>query len=196
MSCRHDLANGTCSRCYPSTGRVDPGPEGDYEDNPEGPGAVTREQYLREGSKHLATNNMTISANGIAIGENACASEGEIAFARAGRQITIRGSSVLLDGKPLSGWDEIASGLREVFGDPGEFLMETSECSLKIDMEGRVVIGGVEVGRDPTMCMRASAFIMRAFGAALRDSTVRCGGPHARAEGERNVKSLLLVREE
>ena len=41
MSCRHDLANGTCSRCYPATGKVDPGPEEDYEPNLEGPGAVS-----------------------------------------------------------------------------------------------------------------------------------------------------------
>lgn len=48
MSCRHDLANGTCIRCYPSnpwgkadSDRVDPGPEEDYEPNLEGPGAMT-----------------------------------------------------------------------------------------------------------------------------------------------------------
>lgn len=47
MSCRHDLANGTCIRCYPSNpsgrlerDRVDPGPEENYEPNLEGPGAV------------------------------------------------------------------------------------------------------------------------------------------------------------
>lgn len=47
MSCRHDLANGTCIRCYPSNpygrtahARVDPGPEEDYEPNLEGPGAA------------------------------------------------------------------------------------------------------------------------------------------------------------
>lgn len=49
MSCRHDLANGTCIRCYPNNpckrenkDRVDPGPEEDYEPNLEGPGAVTK----------------------------------------------------------------------------------------------------------------------------------------------------------
>jgi hypothetical protein len=46
MSCRHDLANGTCRRCYPSTGKMDPGPEEEYEPNLEGPGAITLEQYL------------------------------------------------------------------------------------------------------------------------------------------------------
>ena len=47
MSCRHDLANGTCIRCYPSNpfrhadkDRRDPGPEEDYEPNMDGPGAV------------------------------------------------------------------------------------------------------------------------------------------------------------
>jgi hypothetical protein len=30
MSCRHSLANTTCSRCYPKTGVVDPGPEEEY----------------------------------------------------------------------------------------------------------------------------------------------------------------------
>ncbi len=46
MSCRHDLANGTCIRCYPSNpygridrDRVDPGPEENYAPNLEGPGA-------------------------------------------------------------------------------------------------------------------------------------------------------------
>lgn len=55
MSCRHDLANTTCSRCYPDRGgldsngkpQVDPGPEESYEPNLEGPGAVTKEEYLR-----------------------------------------------------------------------------------------------------------------------------------------------------
>lgn len=49
MSCRHDLANGTCIRCYPSNShgredkdRVDPGPEENYEPNLEGPGAVQK----------------------------------------------------------------------------------------------------------------------------------------------------------
>ena len=46
MSCRHDLANGTCSRCYPQTGNIDPGPEEDCEANLEGPGAVTCEEFL------------------------------------------------------------------------------------------------------------------------------------------------------
>ena len=41
MSCRHDLAGGTCARCYPATGKIQPGPEDDYEDNMDGPGAVT-----------------------------------------------------------------------------------------------------------------------------------------------------------
>lgn len=48
MSCRHDLANGTCPRCYPDNpgkrdlrDRIDPGPEEDYEPNLEGPGAVS-----------------------------------------------------------------------------------------------------------------------------------------------------------
>lgn len=49
MSCRHDLANGTCTRCYPDNpfkraprDRIDPGPEEDYEPNLEGPGAVPK----------------------------------------------------------------------------------------------------------------------------------------------------------
>jgi hypothetical protein len=46
VSCRHDLANGTCRRCYPSTGALDPGPEEVYEDNLEGIGAVTKEEYM------------------------------------------------------------------------------------------------------------------------------------------------------
>lgn len=46
MSCRHDLATGTCSRCYPSTGKVHPGPEEEYEDNMEGVGAVEKDQWL------------------------------------------------------------------------------------------------------------------------------------------------------
>lgn len=47
MSCRHNLANGTCIRCYPSNpfgredkDRVDPGPEEDCGPNLEGPGAT------------------------------------------------------------------------------------------------------------------------------------------------------------
>ena len=40
MSCRHDLANGTCFRCYPNTGTIEPGPEDEYEDNLEGIGAM------------------------------------------------------------------------------------------------------------------------------------------------------------
>jgi hypothetical protein len=53
MSCRHDLANGTCRRCYPTTGTIDPGPEEDYEPNLDGPGAVTAEQYMREQRDHF-----------------------------------------------------------------------------------------------------------------------------------------------
>ena len=52
MSCRHDLANGTCTRCYPGNlhgradhDRVDPGPEENYGPNLEGPGAVTVATY-------------------------------------------------------------------------------------------------------------------------------------------------------
>ena len=45
MSCRHGLALGTCSRCYPELGSIDPGPEEDHETNLEGPGAVTIEEY-------------------------------------------------------------------------------------------------------------------------------------------------------
>lgn len=48
MSCRHDLALGTCSRCYPETGTIDPGEEESFEPNMEGPGAVTKEAYLQE----------------------------------------------------------------------------------------------------------------------------------------------------
>ncbi len=47
MSCRHDLANGTCTKCYPDNpygrldrDRVDPGPEEGYAPNLDGPGAV------------------------------------------------------------------------------------------------------------------------------------------------------------
>ena len=43
MSCRHDLALGTCRRCYPETGTIDPGPEESYKPNLEGPGAVMAE---------------------------------------------------------------------------------------------------------------------------------------------------------
>ncbi len=38
MSCRHDLANGTCVACYPDTGKVDPG-LGPHAPNLDGPGA-------------------------------------------------------------------------------------------------------------------------------------------------------------
>jgi hypothetical protein len=54
VSCRHERANGTCIRCYPKTGTIDPGPESDYEPNMdyepgmEGPGAVTLEEYQRQ----------------------------------------------------------------------------------------------------------------------------------------------------
>jgi len=47
MSCRHDLANGTCRRCYPTTGTVEPGLEEEYEENLEGPGAVSKEDLLK-----------------------------------------------------------------------------------------------------------------------------------------------------
>jgi hypothetical protein len=46
MSCRHEFANGTCKRCYPTTGTIEPDPEEEYEDNLEGPGAITKEEYL------------------------------------------------------------------------------------------------------------------------------------------------------
>jgi hypothetical protein len=39
MSCRHDLANGTCRECYPQTGTITPEGPGDSMD---GPGAVPR----------------------------------------------------------------------------------------------------------------------------------------------------------
>jgi len=45
MSCRHNLAGGTCARCYPETGTLDPGPEDTYLLNLEGPGAVTQAEY-------------------------------------------------------------------------------------------------------------------------------------------------------
>jgi len=45
--CRHNLANGTCRRCYPKTGLVDPGLEDDYESTLEGPGAVPLEVYRK-----------------------------------------------------------------------------------------------------------------------------------------------------
>lgn len=53
MSCRHDLANGTCLRCYPKSGSLDPGSESDYEPNLEGPGAVTKEQFMSADSKQV-----------------------------------------------------------------------------------------------------------------------------------------------
>lgn len=47
MSCRHNLANGSCKRCWPHNPlkmpqamRVDPGPEEGYSANLDGPGAV------------------------------------------------------------------------------------------------------------------------------------------------------------
>ena len=47
MSCRHDLAIGTCITCYPSNpysrataDRINPGPEDAYEPNLDGPGAL------------------------------------------------------------------------------------------------------------------------------------------------------------
>ena len=43
MSCRHDLANGTCVRCYPKTGRIDLVREEYHEGNMEGPGAVAKD---------------------------------------------------------------------------------------------------------------------------------------------------------
>lgn len=52
MSCRHDLANTTCKRCYPETGTVDPGSEDEYEPNLEGPGAVARERREDDGHFH------------------------------------------------------------------------------------------------------------------------------------------------
>jgi hypothetical protein len=58
MSCRHNLANTRCSRCYPETGSTDPGPEEDYEPNMEGPGAVTREQYRETVAASAAWNDI------------------------------------------------------------------------------------------------------------------------------------------
>jgi hypothetical protein len=57
MSCRHDLANGTCKRCYPTTGTIEPAPEDEYEDNLEGIGAVTKEEYLA-GLREKIENNL------------------------------------------------------------------------------------------------------------------------------------------
>jgi hypothetical protein len=48
MSCRHDLALGTCKRCYPSQGSIDPGAEEEYAPNLEGIGAVTFEEHQKE----------------------------------------------------------------------------------------------------------------------------------------------------
>ena len=45
LSCRHSFALGTCARCYPGSGSIDPGPEEDYRPNLEGPGAVTEEEH-------------------------------------------------------------------------------------------------------------------------------------------------------
>jgi len=47
MSCRHDLACGTCKRCYPSTGTIEPAPESEYEDNLEGLGVITKEEHAK-----------------------------------------------------------------------------------------------------------------------------------------------------
>jgi hypothetical protein len=62
MSCRHDLALGTCSRCWPSTGTVEPGPEEGYEENLEGPGAVTADDYrrVRENRKSSTMHQLTV----------------------------------------------------------------------------------------------------------------------------------------
>lgn len=50
MSCRHNLANGTCTRCFPDNpfglgeGQLSsPGPEEDYAPNLDAPGAISRE---------------------------------------------------------------------------------------------------------------------------------------------------------
>jgi hypothetical protein len=79
MSCRHSLANNTCSRCYPKTGLIDPGPEEEYEDNLEGPGAVTREEYLERESKRLSTGSSDEEVKIV----NACVTIAEIYLIRA-----------------------------------------------------------------------------------------------------------------
>jgi len=62
MNCRHDLALGTCRRCYPSTGTIDPGPEEDYEPNLEGPGAIPREtEATKPAPSRLTPNGVTLS---------------------------------------------------------------------------------------------------------------------------------------
>lgn len=55
MSCRHDLACGTCKRCYPKTGTIEPAPEDEYEDNLEGLGAITKEEYLKTPPKGIGS---------------------------------------------------------------------------------------------------------------------------------------------
>jgi hypothetical protein len=57
MSCRHDLAGATCSRCYPGTGTWDPAPESHYPPNLEGPGAITFEEYK---AKHPEATQMAV----------------------------------------------------------------------------------------------------------------------------------------
>lgn len=175
MSCRHDLANNTCSRCYPKTGTVDPGLEEDYEPNMEGPGAISREEYLRDRQNQ---RNMTISATGIAIGHGACAENGEIALAFGGKQITVQQNGILLNGEPVTAWELIAEGLRDVFGDPGEFLLATPQCSLKIDADGRVFVGGVEIGQDAQMFARATGFVLRTLAESIQGMSRTVGKLH------------------
>lgn len=57
MSCRHDLALETCARCYPTTGTMEPGPEEEYEENLEGPGAVNSSDYRPDREKNPAMKN-------------------------------------------------------------------------------------------------------------------------------------------
>lgn len=71
MSCRHDLALGTCKRCYPKTGTIEPGPEEDYEPNLEGPGAIpappaaTMPNIKKRITTVTVTEEHTISASAI-----------------------------------------------------------------------------------------------------------------------------------
>lgn len=46
MSCRHDLALTNCMKCYPNTGKINPGPDSEYELNLDGPGAALRAKTI------------------------------------------------------------------------------------------------------------------------------------------------------
>jgi hypothetical protein len=117
-------------------------------------------------------NDMIVRAEAVAIGNNACAGPAEIALASGGKQITIDKQGMRFNGEPVAGSEAMLQALREVFANPGDFLLDTGECSFRIQPDGKVHVNGVLVGEDPEMLGRAMGFFMRVMAGCLHPDRV------------------------